>query len=256
VNKSCHYVQHYLLDFGKSLGVFAATGKDPRRGYDYWFDPAAILGSLVTLGLVERSWEGRRHGHLRGVGAFDAASFDPDGWRPTSAAYVPFTTRDRYDAFWATKILMRFTREQLHAVVETAHFSDPRAVEYLTDTLLARQRATGAYWFSRVNPLDGFRIENGAVCFDDLAVRYRFTSAPTTYAVTSFDFAGRRLAASTANASGARTCTPPLTLGSGPDGYTIVEIATQRAEFAGRTLVHVARDRASGELRVIGIWHP
>ena len=121
---------------------------------------------------------------------------------------------------------------------------------------MARQRATGAYWFARVNPLDGFRIENNAVCFDDLALRYGFTSAATTYAVTSFDFAGRSLAASTTAASGARSCTPPVTLGSGPDGYTIVEIATRRADFAGRTLIHVARDRASGELRVIGIWRP
>jgi len=256
VIENCHYVEHYLLDFGKSLGVFATTGKDPRRGYDYWFDPAAIAGALITFGLVERSWEDRHHDHPRGVGAYDAASFDPDEWRPTSAAYVPFTTRDRYDAFWATKILMRFTREQLHAVVESAQYSDPRATAYLTDTLVARQRATGAYWFARVNPLDAFRIEHGAVCFDDLALRYGFTSAATTYGVTSFDFAGHALGASTAAATGAHTCTQALTLGPGPDAYTILEIATQRADYAGRTLVHVARDRASGELRVIGIWRP
>jgi hypothetical protein len=251
-----HYVVHYLLDFGKSLGVFATTGKDPRRGYEYWWDALPSLTSLVTFGLYRRDWEDRHHSRVRGVGAYDVASFEPDGWHATSAAYVPFTTRDRFDAFWATKILMRFTREQLRAVVDSAHYSDPRAAAYLTDTLVARQRATGAYWFARVNPLDQFTVDGNAVCFDDLALRYRFTTAATSYAVTTFDRAGRPLANAQVAASGAHTCTAPITAASDADGYTIVELATRRADYAGRTLVHVARDRASGQLRVIGIWRP
>jgi hypothetical protein len=250
-----HYVVHYLLDFGKSLGVFATTGADPRRGYEYWFDPAAVLRSLVTLGLWHRPWEGRDLAPSPGAGAYDA-NFDPGDWRPTSAAYIPFTTRDRYDGFWAAKIMMRFTRAQLHAIVETAQYRDRRTTEYLTNMLVARQRKTGAYWFSRVNPLDRFTMKDDAVCFDDLALRHGFTAEPTTYTVATFDRHGQPIGSLDVPATGDRTCTQHLTLASAPDAYTIVELTTRRSAFAGTTLVHIARDPASGALRIIGIWRP
>ncbi|HSN30945.1 MAG TPA: hypothetical protein VLT45_31885, partial [Kofleriaceae bacterium] len=123
--------------------------------------------------------------------------------------------------------------------------------EYLTDAIIARQRMTGAYWFARVNPLDAFTMTGAKLCFDDLAVKYLFTAAPTTYTATTFDRDGTLLETSTSP----ETCTRPLALGGGPDAYTIVELATRRGEYAGRTLVHIARDR-SGELRVIGVWRP
>ena len=247
-----HYLKHYAIDFGKSLGVFATTGEDPRRGYDYWLDPAAISRSLISAGALRRRWEGRERGIARGVGAYDVETFEPNDWRPSSAAYVPFTTVDRYDAFWATKILLRLSRAQIHAIVETAQYTDPLATEYLTNTIVARQRKTAAYWFAHVNPLDGFTMTGPKLCFDDLAVKYHFTAAPTTYTATTFDRDGTQLAASTS----AETCTRPLALGPGSDAYTIVEIRTQRDEYAGRTLVHIARDRSTAELRVIGVWRP
>ena len=254
-DKRHHYVVHYLLDFGKSLGVFATTGQDPRRGYELWLDPAAMVKSLITFGIARRPWEDRPKSPAPGIGAYDA-TFDPDDWHPTSAAYVPFTTRDRYDAFWAAKILMRFTREQLHAIVMTARYHDKRAIDYLTNALVARQRASGAYWFARVNPLDGFRIEHDGLCFDDLALQYGFSTERTSYALTMFDHAGQLVASSAALASGPHTCTLPLTLAADHDGYTIIEVRTQRARYAGRTLVHVARDPATGSARVIGIYRP
>jgi hypothetical protein len=251
-----HYVEHYLLDFGKSLGVFATTSKDPRRGYEYWFAPSDFMRNLLTFGMAGRTWSDRHHSDITGVGAFDADSFDPDGWRPTSAAYVPFTTRDRFDGFWAAKIMMRFTREQLRAVVASAQYSDPRAVPYLTETLVARQRASAAYWFARVNPLDRFAVEHGRVCFDDLALRYGFTAEATSYGVATFDRAGQPIATAAVTAGGPRTCSAPIGLAADADGYTIIEVATRRGSYAGRTLVHVARDRTTGEPRVIGVWRP
>jgi len=252
-----HYVKHYLIDFGKSLGVMATTAADPRRGYEYWVDWAQLGWSLVTAGAYERQWEQRRAPEIRGVGLYDAASFEPGHFRPTSAGYIPFTTADRFDAFWATKILIRFTREQLHAVVEAAQYTDPRATAYITDTLVARQRATAAYWFARVNPLDRFSVEHGTLCFDDLALRYGITNQPTSYQVTSFDRDGTQLATGrVATGFAGHTCTGALTIASDRDAYTILEVKTLRPEVAGSTMVHLARDRASGELRVIGIWRP
>jgi hypothetical protein len=250
-----HYLKHYLIDFGKSLGVMATTGHDPRRGHAYVIDPGDMLASLATFGLRHRSWENRSAPQLRGIGLYESATFDPGSWVTDYPNYVPFLRSDRFDQFWSTKILLRFTRAELHAIVETGRLTDPRAVEYLTDTLVARQRATGAYWFARVNPLDRFAAYHDRLCFDDLAIDYAFaTSATTHYAITRYDRDGHPIATGdTAAADDGRVCVP-LTLPTTDDGYTIVKLTTIRPGFTGSTLAHVARDPASGAPRVIGIW--
>jgi hypothetical protein len=250
-----HYVKHYLLDFGKSLGVMASTGHDPRHGHAYVIDLDRMATSLVQLGLVKRSWEDRSAPQLRGVGLFEAESFQPDGWKPDYPVYVPFLFADRFDKFWGAKILIRFTRDQLHAIVETGQLSDPRAVEYVTDTLVARQRATAAYWFAKVNPLDRFEAYGDRLCFDDLAITHDLASAATTrYAVEHFDRHARALGAIGAQGvPGGRTCVALALTGEG-DGYTILKITTTRPAFSGSTFVYVARNPASGTPRVIGIW--
>jgi hypothetical protein len=259
-DRSRHYVIHYLIDFGKSLGVMNTTAHDPRHGYVHVVDFAEMSRSLVTAGALVRPWEGQQVDRPRGIGMFDAASFDPGAWKADFPSYYPLLTADRFDKFWASKILMRLTREQIHAIVETGRFSDPRATEYLTETLVARQRATGAYWFARVNPLDRFAMTGGALCFDDLMLAYGLAaSADTTrYEIAISDRDGRPFAAPRAvlpDAHG-RACVAGLPLAAGGDGYTIVRVTTSRPGFSGATLVHVARDPITAVPRVIGIWRP
>jgi hypothetical protein len=258
-NPKHHYVKHYFLDFGKSLGVMATTGRDRRLGHAYVVDLADMTWSLLTGGVIPRGWEGRKPPGLRGVGLFEAETFDPGSWKPNFPSYVPFLTTDRFDGFWGAKILMRFTPDQLRAVVLTGRLSDPRAVDYVTDTLVARQRATGAYWFARVNPLDRFKMTGDRLCFDDLAIRYRFTRAESTsYRATSFDRDERPLGVAgelpdTRGDTRGRTCLP-VTLADDGDGYTMIRIDTTRPGFTGSTIVHIGRDPTSGAPRVIGIW--
>jgi hypothetical protein len=259
-----HYVKHYLLDFGKGLGVMNTTGINPRHGREYVVDFAAILRSLVTAGTVKRPWEGRDASELRGVGMFDAEGFDPGRWKPDSPAYVPFLTADRFDKFWGARILIRFTREQIRAAVEAGRLSDPRAVDYHPDPLIARQRATARYWFDRVNPLDRFAASAGAtgatLCFDDLALAYRLGGDPaaTQYRVTTYDAEVRPLGPvdSVHPDPAGHACTAPLASAPSADGYTIVRVETVRPGFDQATFVHIARDPASGAARVIGIWRP
>jgi hypothetical protein len=256
-----HYVKHYLLDFGKSLGATPMTTRDPRRGHAYTLDLPAIFTSLATLGLNPRPWERRVDPRLPGVGPFDAATYDPGRWKPNSPSYVPFRTADDVDKLWAAKILIRFTREQLRAAVETARYSDPRAAAYILDGLVARQRATARHWFWRTPPLDRFEVApGGALCFDDLMILHRLApvAASTRYTATAYDRRGAALGdpgAWRADASG-RTCIGPLALPAGGDGYTIVRIDTARRHATGATYVHVARDPSSGAPRVIGVWRP
>jgi hypothetical protein len=81
------------------------------------------------------------------------------------------------DTFWAAKKVMSFTDEQLRALVETGEYSDPAAAEYLVRVLAERRDKIGRVYFSRVLPLDNFRIEGGRLHWDDLAAIYGFDQA-------------------------------------------------------------------------------
>ncbi|MDB4953522.1 MAG: hypothetical protein JWO36_1091 [Myxococcales bacterium] len=256
-----HYLEHYAIDFGRSLGVMEEMNHDRRPGYAYNIDPARILSSLFILGIAPRPWEGGKLVAIRGVArGFRVALFDPGQWRPCFP-YTPFVTADRFDNFWGAKIIARFTPAQIRSAVLAGQFTDPRAVDYLTDTLVARARVTEAYWFARVNPLDQFVIApvpaGASLCFDDLSITAGLDAATTTrYTVTAFDRNQRPLGAgaSLAAAPAGRTCTMPVTLSTDHDGYTILDITTTRPGFTGSTLVHLARDPSTQMPRVIGIW--
>jgi hypothetical protein len=261
-----HYVEHYAVDFGKSLGAMGAILHDWWYGHAYRIDFPNMLRKLVSFGAEPRPWQERDAPPLRGVAKMlDVATFDPGSWHPDTPGYTPFRTADRVDKFWGAKIVARFTRDQIHAAVEAGQFSDPRAVDYITDALVGRQRATAAYWFARTNPLDRFEVAATAaretMCFDDLAIEGGYARAGEThYAITGYDFhatrTGERVELA-ADASG-RTCAIVLPLAPRDDdgGYTILRIATTRPGFTGETLVHVARDPSSGAPRVIGVWRP
>ncbi|HVK72448.1 MAG TPA: hypothetical protein VM734_03985 [Kofleriaceae bacterium] len=259
-----HYVKHYAIDFGLTLGAMADLANDLRRGYVYQIDTPADVVQLFTLGIAPRPWERRRGPpDLRGVSpVFDDTSFVPDGWRP-SIPYPPFVNADQVDMFWGAKLIARFTPDQIQAAVEAGRFSDPRAAAYVTQTLIGRQRITAAFWFARVNPLDRFEVaaDTGALCFDDLAVHYRLlapeTATSTRYTVGRYDHGGRSLGAPVGLAGGkGRVCTAPIALAGARDGYTIVKLDTTRRGFTGTTYVHLARDPATGRARVIGVWRP
>ena len=261
-----HYVEHYAIDFGKSFGAMGALLFDWWRSHTYEIDFVAMLRAFVTLGFEHRPWEHRVAPPLPGVASlFEAKTFDPGTWHPDTPGYIPFRTADRIDKFWATKIIARFTRPQIRAAITAGRFSDPDAIDYITDTLIARQHKSEEYWFSRVTPLDQFSIatalERDQLCFDDLALRYNLPgSEQTQYSTTSYDFAGKQVDSQrgTPASTDGHTCIAPTVVADHKlhDGYTIVKIVVSRPRYAGAIFVHVARDPNSSELRVIGVWRP
>ncbi|HET7503127.1 MAG TPA: hypothetical protein VFK02_19030 [Kofleriaceae bacterium] len=264
-DRSRHYVKHYAVDFGKSLGAMGAIDHDWWRGHAYRIDFGDMLVSLATLGVASRPWQEREAPPLRGVATLlDASKFDPGEWHPDTAGYTPFRTADRLDGFWGAKLIARFTRTQLRTAVSAGKLSDPRAVRYIVDTLAARARVTAAYWFARTNPLDRFTVSGSPddvrLCFDDLAIDQELaTGEATRYTITGFDFRARPVGAPiTVAADGAHTCAPPLALAPAgdDDGYTMLRVTTERPKFAGSTWVHLAREPGSGRPRVIGVWRP
>jgi hypothetical protein len=241
-DRSRSYVKHYQIDFGSALGTNARVAGNPRVGHEYMLDLPSMVGSLASMGLHERAWESRTFPAYRGIGLLEATHYDPGSWKPLYNGYLPFHTADRIDKLWASKILIRYTRAQLRAAVDAGRLSDPRAVEYMVDTLVARQRATARYWFARTSPLDHFEVRDGALCFDDLMRTYGLSGAATTHEVTLYTHDGAQRAH---YAPMRETCTNALPF----EDYSIVRITTRRLGRAVDIYVHVVHGA-----RVIGIW--
>lgn len=182
------YIKHYLLDMGSTLGANASGIHRPIHGQAYMLDHRIIAEAWLSLGMFQFPWLAYDpQPPYPAVGYFRADVFKPGDWVPTypNPAFEKMTLRD---AFWGAKIVMSFTDEDLAAIVETAHISDPAAEEHLLDVLSARRDKIGRYWFARINPLDRFRITRTlagsepvaaaaepatavpALAFDDLAV--------------------------------------------------------------------------------------
>ncbi len=251
------HVTHYLLDFGKALGVMGTSEPDEANGHRRRWDLPAAMVDLLSLGLHTHPWEGIRQPQLRGVGLYDVEHFDPAGWFPVFS-YWPLLDKDRFDAFWGAKLMMRFKPHELAAIVDEAQLSDPRAAKYLVDTLMYRQRITARYWFDRVAPLDAFTIDASSpqptLCFTDLTLFYLLRDSTTTYAIDTFDQAGNAtgFAASAPAGAKGRTCSA-IPLAPGPDDYTIVRLRVRRDQHEmPPVIVHVARV-AGQKLEVIGL---
>lgn len=252
------YVTHYLIDFGKALGVMAKSDRDRTAGYRYQYDIPPALLDFVTLGLRGHRWNGLRDPDLVGVGLIDSEHFNPGDWKPLFP-YWPLFEYDRFDAFWGTKLLMRLRPHELKAIVEEAQLSDPRAADYLVKTLLYRQRATGRYWFERVAPLDAFAVETTAgdprLCFTDLSLHYILTESPTSYAIDAFDRDGKatKFAVDVDAGPRGRTCTSIKLADKDADRYTILRVRLRRdGRQMPPVVVHVAKLR-DGRLEVIGL---
>jgi hypothetical protein len=66
------------------------------------------------------------------------------------------------DAFWAARIVSRFTDEMVRAIVHTGQYDDPGAEQFLADVLIRRRDKTVAHYFRQLNPLAEFQVEAGA----------------------------------------------------------------------------------------------
>ncbi len=175
---------HHLLDFGDSFGSDSDIAKDPRHGHEYIVLPIT-WSRTYSLGLSAPDWETVHYPkEMKAVGNFSAAAFDPLVWKANypNPAFVQMTPLDGY---WAAKHVMVFRDEQIHAIVEEGRFQDPKVVDYITRVLESRRDAIGRAWFRQVLPLEGFRIVDDHLTFDDLAVQYGFSS-PSRYQLSWF----------------------------------------------------------------------
>jgi len=192
------YLKHYLIDFGSTLGSAATHPKDPVAGYEHIVDWVEVAETIPHFKLFEDPWEKRwdmmsRTIEYPSLGNFDNYEFDPGKWK-TQLPYKAFGRLTAGDAFWATKIIMAFTDDNIKSIVSTAEYSDPQDEALISDILIARRDIIGKYWFSRVTPLDQIRLfDLGSGAFEvrakDLAVAHGFERIETSsyrYRLTTF----------------------------------------------------------------------
>ena len=70
-------------------------------------------------------------------------------------------------------------------------FNDAAADSHLVRFLIERRDRVGQYWFNHLNSLDRFRVESGALRFDDLAVADGYRGDISEYDVRVLEPSGQ-----------------------------------------------------------------
>jgi hypothetical protein len=202
------YIKHYMFDFGSILGSGTIFAQRHRSGNEYIFEERPGWLTLATLGLYVRPWMLIDYPRVpASVGRFEGDAFDPVRWKP-EYPNAAFDNMRPDDAFWAARIVSKFSDEAIRAIVEKAKYSDPQATEYVTATLIKRRDKVLKTWLNEVNPVVNASIDaSGMFTFENAAVAAKTTPAES-YTLQWFRFD---------NATDTRTNVgDPLTVGGSP----------------------------------------
>jgi hypothetical protein len=152
------FVRHYLMDFGSCLGSGSIKKQSRRAGNEYMVEFMPIFKAAITLGIWDRPWRHFEYPDYPAIGRFEGDFFHPEKWRPE----YPNPAFERMlpeDAFWAVRIILRFSDEMVRAIVKTGKIADPEAEDYLVRTLIKRRDKIIRHYLPQTSPLDEFRIE-------------------------------------------------------------------------------------------------
>ena len=185
------FVRHYLIDFGSTLGSGSVQAQKPRAGWEYLWQPRAVIRRTVTLGLWDSPWIRVRYPNLPSIGRFESKVFTPQDWRPEypNAAFENSLPDDDY---WAARIVMAFTDEDIAAIVRAGGLTDSQEEQYLIQSLIERRDKIGRYYFNRVLSIDNFTLNADTVRFEYLPERFDFAKQPDGYVLQWFRFDNRK----------------------------------------------------------------
>ena len=171
------HVRHYLIDFGSTLGSGSVSAQKPRAGWEYIWEPSTTFKRIATLGLWDKKWIRVSYPNHPSIGRFESTWFEPQNWKPEypNPAFLNATDDDTY---WAAKIVMSFTSDEIRAIVRTGQLSDPIAEDYLVNTLMERRDKIGRYWLTRKSSVDNFTFEDGELRFKHLASEFDLIRRP------------------------------------------------------------------------------
>ena len=261
------FIKHYLLDFGSLLGSASVRANEPRAGNEYFLQGDYIWKAAGTFGIWSRPYLHTDFPYYPAVGNIEADYFRPDLWRPeySNAAFLHI---DAADAFWAARIVSRFSDEIVREVVGTAQISDPEAEAYLTEVLLRRRDKVVDYFITLTNPLDEFEVAGSgaslALRWDNAAVRVGAASDEVSYGVrwSSFDNrSGGESRISDEQTSERQSAIPRGAWGTEDRfgyRYSRAHILTRHGDFPRweQPVIVTLRDKGNGEIDVVGIERP
>ena len=246
-----NYVKHYMFDFGSIMGSGTVFAQRHRAGNEYIFESRPGWLTLATLGLYTRPWLHYtiRTCRRRSAGSRATPSIPRSGSPNTRTRRS--TTCGADDAFWAARIVSRFSDETIRAIVEKARYTDPRATDYITATLIKRRDKVLKTWLAGVNPLVDFALSDGGeLTFANAAVDAGAGADPGGYRAvwSSFDNLTReskQIGETTGTGTRLRA---PAGLPSAPNAFIKIEIAADRRpagvlEDAGAGVFLRGRDR-------------
>src|ERR671912_1268193 len=183
------WVKHYMFDFGSILGSGTVYAQRHRPGNEYIFEQGPGWLTLVTFGLYVRPWMRIDYPDVPpAVGRFEADAFDPLRWKP-EYPNPAFDNMRPDDAFWAARIVSRFSNDMIGGVVQKAQYSDPRATEFMTAALIKRRDKVVAAWLNQVCPVvEPVLNADGRLTFENAAVAARAATPPENYRLQWFQF--------------------------------------------------------------------
>ncbi len=251
------FLRHHLIDFGSILGSGSENAQKPRAGNEYLWEPGIAFRRMLMLGFWDRTWILIRYPYYPAIGRIEAERFEPEKWKP-EYPNPAFRHCLPEDAYWAAKIAMSFTDEDIRAIVKTGQISDPWGEEYLVQTIIKRRDKVGRYWLRQVNSVDNFRLEGSRLHFEDLAVKYGLAKAPASYAASWYrydnDHDRKIFFLLPSEHAGSPLPIPEQVLKSGEGAHYTLQI---RRKIEGDKnipkAVHVYFRRAKGRLELVGI---
>jgi hypothetical protein len=173
IESSPGFVRHYYLDTSDSFGSEWDWDAISRRlGHTYLLDLEDIGADFISLGAIQRPWEReRRTPGMEMFGYFHWREFNPDAWYneyPNPA----FSRATEHDNAWMARILSRFDRADIAALVSLGKFSSEEGSAFLTEVLEMRLRKILARYLLRLSPVSDLRVEGrDSLCGLDLARR-------------------------------------------------------------------------------------
>jgi hypothetical protein len=250
------HLKYYMVDFGSLLGSGTRFPNAVQSGHEYTIAGRPALLTLLSFGLYVRPW-------LRlpdppappAVGRFSAEGFDPRAW----VAEYPKAAFDNMradDAFWAARIVARFSDDAIRAIVGKGRYSDPAAAEALTAALIKRRDRIAEAWLAGINPIVNAALSpEGELRFVNAAVQHGVGGHPDGYALRWSRFDN---AADTHTSVGdeivvtdPRALAPPAVL----DGseYISVQISTRHPRYPSWAPVQVYFRRTPAGWQTVGL---
>ena len=183
------WVKHYMFDFGSILGSGTVYAQRHRAGNEYLFEQKPGWLTLATLGLYVRPWMTIDYPDVpRSVGRLEAERFDPLTWKP-EYPNPAFANMRPDDAFWAARIVSKFSDEAIRAVVEKAAYTDRAATDFVTNAIITRRNKVVAAWINQVCPVDDMTLSaDGTLAFTNAAVNAKAATGPERYELNWFRF--------------------------------------------------------------------